>query len=67
MAMTTELKQKIDAMSVEDMLRKSRFAPLGDPLFTGESGEYFFRAMNKKKDALPEGDWSRISKCVGWN
>lgn len=39
--MTDELKAKIDAMSRQQMAQKWRKAPLGDPIFQGDTGTYF--------------------------
>ena len=36
-----KLKDKLDAMSQEELCHKWRFAPAGDPMFLGETGDYF--------------------------
>lgn len=60
--MTDEMKQRIDAMTREEMARKWRFAPPGDPMFEGDTGEYF----NKRFGQL--GGFSTvISKDIGWD
>jgi len=38
---TEELKQEIDGMSYESLLSKWRFAPIGDPMFVEEVGNYY--------------------------
>ena len=63
MSLSPELKNKIDIMDYESMLRKCRFAPVGDPMFTGEVGDYFLRVMNEKKIQC---DHVAISKRIGW-
>lgn len=62
-----EIKTKIDQMSYEQMLRLNRYAPVGEPLFQGVTGTYFFENMSKKKDELPLGEHVRISKLIGWD
>lgn len=66
MNLTEELKKKIDAMSYREMLSKRRFAPIGAPIFQGESGDYFSKAMREKGEKLEAGEHSRISKDIGW-
>ncbi len=48
--MTTEQKDWIDNASIEDLLRKWRFASSGDPMFKDATGEYFAEVMKKKRD-----------------
>ena len=40
MRLTTSLKDRIDAMTYEDLLAYWREAPIGDTLLLGESGVY---------------------------
>lgn len=61
-----ETKQQIDSMDYVSMLRTWRFAPSGDPLFQGASGEYFKKTMTEKRDALPPGAHTAASKLIGW-
>lgn len=61
-----ELKAMVDGASYEELLRKNRFAPSGDPLFQGEMGEYTIASMNRKKAELSDGEVVAISKRVGW-
>lgn len=63
--MDPKTKQWIDQASYTDMLRKVRYAPLGDSLFTGETGKYFMTVMESKKPS-PE-EHTAISKLIGWN
>jgi len=65
--MTKNQKALIDNMSYSEMLYRQRFAPIGDPLFSGESGEYFAKKMAEKKAALKPGEAAAISKRVGWD
>ena len=64
MQLTQELKEQIDAMSYEDLLREWRFASVGDERFCGVSGDYWRDRMLKlRKDGV---DHTAASKRVGW-
>lgn len=67
MNLTEDLKKQIRDMSYESMLSKWRFSPIGDPMFQGESGQYFSEIM-KQKRAEPNGQdrHVRASKSLGW-
>ena len=59
-----DLKKKIDAMNYEQLLRRWRNAPVGDPFFQGEVGAYYTERMNKLRE---EGaDHTGASKNIGW-
>ena len=64
--MDESMKKEIDEMSLYDMLYNQRFAPFGDPLFTGNVGLYFTEVMQAKRNAAPDSEWIRISKAIGW-
>ncbi len=64
MKLTEKLKEEIDAMSYESMLRMWRFYYIGISVFQGESGEYFAGVMAKKKQTV---DHVKISKTIGWS
>ena len=64
MKLTPELKKQIDEMSYFSMLQKWRFAPIGEPIFQDESGEYFAEVMKRKKIADPVGAIA-ASKSLG--
>jgi hypothetical protein len=59
------MKEWIDNASLEDLLRKWRFAPSGDPFFQEEVGDHYWRVMQAKREADPR-EWTRVSKKVGW-
>jgi len=63
--LTQEIKQAIDAMSYEDMLRLWRFAEVGSPHFIGDRGQYFSKVMAEKRDANPT-EAILASKRIGW-
>ena len=65
MKLSTEVKMMIDSMTYTEMLNKWRFAPAGDPLFEGESGEYFADLMAERRASNPE-EHVRASKTIGW-
>ena len=66
--MTPEQKQQIDNMSYEQMLRKVRFAPIGDPFFLGgtELADYFAKRMSIKKAEVGQEGHVAASKRIGW-
>ena len=59
----SKIKKWIDEASYETLLRKWRFAPLGDPMFQGDMGRYYAEVMFRKRD---ECDHVQASKNVGW-
>lgn len=63
MELTEEWKQQIDNMSYRDMLTRWRFAPVGDPMFQGETGDYFTKVMFEKKKTV---NHVAISKEIGF-
>ena len=58
-----EQKKVIDNMSHEEMARKWRFAPSGDPFFRNDLPlfDYFHKRFDKLGGWTPE-----ISKKIGW-
>ena len=63
--MTPEQKSKIDNMSYESMLSLWRFAPIGDPLFSGETGEYFSKVIKERRAQVGNGAHVAASKSIG--
>ena len=61
--MTDEQKRWIDNASLHQLLDKWRFAPVGEPMFQGEVGEYFSKVIAEKWSADPSG-WTRASKTL---
>lgn len=59
------IKNQIDNMDYESMLRLWRNAPSGYYMFQGDTGDYFSDTMAKKRDDLPNGEAVSISKNVG--
>ena len=64
MKLTEEVKRSIDSMSYLQLLRKWRFAPVGDEWFQGESGVYIGKRM---KELKAQGvNHTKASKEIGW-
>ncbi len=64
MKLNADIRAYIDGMSYEELLRQWRFAPVGDPLFVGESGDYWVERMRELR-ALG-ADHVAASKSIGW-
>ena len=64
--MTPEQKAWIDNASYKSLLSKWRFAPSGDPLLSGEAGDYFAARMKELKEKMDPAEHTRISKAIGW-
>lgn len=50
----------------EQLLRKNRFASIGDSMFIGELGTFFMKTMKVKKQDLTNEEQVKISKKIGW-
>ena len=61
--MNNATKATIDSMSYESMLRRWRMAPCGDPMFQGDTGDYYAKVMAKKQKTA---DHVATSKRIGW-
>lgn len=57
---------EINGMGYKEMLRLWRHSASGNPMFQGETGEYFAKVMAEKKSALCNLDQVIASKEVGW-
>ena len=58
-------KKWIDEASYEELLSSWRFAPIGNSLFTGETGEYYAKVMMEKKEQLSHNQQVQASKNIG--
>jgi hypothetical protein len=67
MKLTPENKEHIDGQSYTQLLSRWRNAPIGDPWFQGETGEYWGKRMTELRDA-PGCDAAHVSasKAIGW-
>ena len=61
-----QAKAWIDSASYEQLLSKWRFEPAGSRWFTGELGEYYTKAMQKKRNEAPQEEQVAASKNLGW-
>lgn len=61
-----EMKEWIDNASYEELFRKWRFAPIGDPLLKGEMGEYYLKVFSQRREEVGGAEHTRISKKIGW-
>lgn len=59
------LKQKIDALSVQELLSVQRFAPVGDPRFQGEEGQYRMARLAELR-SQDNAAYVSASKSIGW-
>ena len=64
--MPQSTKNWIDNASYYMLLEHWRNAPPGDPMFSGEDGEYFAKVMFDKKNAISDAAVVNASKMVGW-
>lgn len=64
--MKPEDKEWIDNASLEQLVRRWRFALAGDPMFEGETGDYFTQVLIAKKHKSPEA-FTAASVQVGWD
>lgn len=62
----SKIKEQIDGMDYEEMLRKWRFAPVGDLMLQGANGEYFAQVMKEKRTTAGESAHVSASKNIGW-
>jgi len=66
MKLTDALRNEIDSMSYEELLRKWRVYEIGDPLFEGDSGDYYSQRMRTmRKTTITVDDHVDISKKLG--
>lgn len=66
MDLTKENKKHIDSLDYRGLLEHWRYAPAGDPWFSGETGKYWDDRM-KKLRGQPGGDARHVaaSKSIG--
>ena len=67
MKLTEANKKHIDSLNYEGLLSGWRFAPVGDPFFEGETGEYWSKRMKELREQ-PGGQGRHVSasKSLGW-
>jgi len=65
MDLTSKNKASIDKMDYESLLYRWRNAPVGDPWFQGETGDYWKQRMTELRNVNPAGH-VQASKNIGW-
>lgn len=60
-----QMREWIDSATHEQLLRKWRTAPVGDPFFQGDLGQYYANAMKQKRQQDPRAAVA-ASKRIGW-
>lgn len=65
--MEEKIKKQIDEMDYESMLSLWRFARIGHPMLSGETGDYYAKVMREKAAKLTDSEKITISKLVGWD
>ncbi len=63
--MEESTKASIDSMDYESMLSLWRNAPVGHPMFQGETGDYYSKVMAEKRKAVGPAEHVRASKNIG--
>jgi len=63
--MTPETKNAIDKLSIAELLGAQRFAPIGDPRFQGEEGQYRMERLAELRSQDGTA-YVRASKTIGW-
>jgi hypothetical protein len=64
--MKKEHKDWIDNASYQQLMSKWRTAPVGDPFFMDDTGEYYAKIMSEKRNMISSSEQVSISKNVGW-
>jgi hypothetical protein len=64
MNLTEQNKKHIDSLSYGQLLSHWRFAPVGDPWFRGETGDYWGKRMAEQREG--GADHVGASKAIGW-
>jgi hypothetical protein len=63
----SEMIAWIDSASLEQLLRRWRFAPIGDQFFVGVVGEHFSDTIAERRKTEGNSAWTAASKSVGWS
>jgi len=64
--MNDRQKKWIDEASYGKLLSRWRFAPVGDPMFTGDTGKYYSEVMAEKRASVGNDGHVAASKGIGW-
>ena len=60
-----DMKEWIDNVPYEELLRRWRTAPAGSPWFQGETGKYYELIMSKRRSEVGLAEHVRASKAIG--
>ncbi len=63
---TNAEKDWIDNATYQELLRRWRHAPVGDPMFQGDTGDYYSKVMAEKRSAVGPVAAVAASKAIGW-
>ncbi len=66
MQLTPENKAHIDSLGYCQLLSHWRFAPMDDPYFQGETGEYWGQRMAELRKEQGDAMHTAASKAIGW-
>ena len=64
--MTKDQKDWIDQANYYSLLERWRNAPVGDPMFQSDTGDYYSKIMASKRESLEPGEHVAASKHIGW-
>jgi len=59
------MRKWIDSASYEQLLRRWRSAPAGDPFFRNPLGDYYYEVMDRKKAEVGHSGAVATSKRIG--
>jgi len=62
--MTDSERKWIDEADYEALLRRWRFAPVGDAMFQGDTGSYYAKVMSERRAT---SEHVSASKRIGWD
>ena len=60
-----KLKAWIDQASYDELFARWRFAPVGDPFFQDEAGEYYKEVLTSRREEVGPEEHTAISKRLG--
>lgn len=68
MELTPETKKEIDSKSYGSLLSRWRSAPIGDPWFQGQTGDYWGKRMREmRKEDGGQARHVAASKAIGFD
>ena len=65
MTLTPERRAYIDSLPVATLLSRVRFAPVGDPWFQDETGDYWMKRLSEVR-SQDNAAYVAASKDMGW-